>query len=88
MEHEAPAPGELCVTCHMEMEGYTSDTPKIDNTHEVCNKCHKKDGTTTEGHCGCEDADDPMDCEQCHTIPPMGDNPSADDMNKLCLKCH
>ena len=88
MEHEMPSPGELCVTCHIEMEGYTSDTPKIDTNHEVCNKCHNKDGTTAEGHCGCEDADDPMDCEQCHTTPAMGDNPSAKDMNKLCLKCH
>lgn len=88
MEHEMPLPGELCVTCHMEMEGYESDTPKINTDHEVCNKCHKKDGTIAEGHCGCEDADNPMDCEQCHTTPAMGNNPSAEDMNKLCIKCH
>ncbi|MFC1855854.1 hypothetical protein ACFL2A_04875 [Thermodesulfobacteriota bacterium] len=89
MGHDKTLPGELCVGCHMESKDADPEsiTPKINNKHDVCNKCHKEDGTT-EGHCGCEDADDPMDCEQCHTTPAIGDNPSADEMNDLCLKCH
>ena len=90
MGHEEPLPGELCVTCHMETK--TADpesiTPRINNLHEVCNKCHKADGTATDGHCGCEDVDDPMGCEQCHTTPAMGDNPSAEELNGLCDECH
>jgi predicted CXXCH cytochrome family protein len=89
MEHEGTQPGELCVTCHMESKqpDPESITPKIDSKHDICNKCHQEDGTTT-GHCGCEDASDPMDCEQCHTTPATGDNPSTEEMNALCLKCH
>jgi hypothetical protein len=90
MLHDPTLPGELCVTCHMESAepDPESITPKINNKHEVCNKCHKPDGSTVSGHCGCEDASDPMDCETCHTTPAMGDNPSAEDMNDLCLACH
>lgn len=90
MEHDAPLIGELCVTCHMETKepDPESITPKINNKHEVCNRCHKADGTTADGHCGCEDVEDPMGCEQCHTTPAMGDNPSAEDMNALCDACH
>ena len=91
MEHAGTIPGELCVGCHMEYEGQDpeSTTPRINNKHEVCNRCHLEDGSMAEdGHCGCEDVSDPMDCEQCHTDPAMGDNPSAKDMNDLCLACH
>lgn len=90
MKHDAPLEGELCVTCHMESKNADPEsiTPKVNNKHEVCNKCHLPDGKTVTGHCGCEDVSDPTDCKQCHTTPRMGDNPSAEEMNALCLKCH
>ncbi len=89
MEHIMPMPGELCVGCHMETKepDPESISPKINLEHAVCNHCHKPDGTI-EGHCGCEDTDDPMDCQQCHTDPATGTIPSAKVMNDKCLDCH
>ncbi len=89
MGHDMPLIGELCVTCHMETKTPypKSISPKINNKHDGCNRCHLKDGTIT-GHCGCDETDDPMDCEQCHTTPATGTIPSAETMNNVCLDCH
>lgn len=89
MTHDAPMLGELCVGCHMESDppDPESISPKITKNHEVCNTCHQPDGATT-GHCGCDEADDPMDCQMCHTTPATGTIPSAEHMNDLCYECH
>lgn len=65
-------PAELCVACHI--EGTNATSPKINTTHDVCNRCHLED--SIEGHCECDDI---MECGDCHT---------AKNLNKFCLECH